>query len=346
MCNFKCFKILLFSCLFTLVSTQMLQAFQSDWQVLEVKEGSDFEVEFPQEPKRQNSEVDSELGPMTMNMLIAEIDKDFVVIASMNSFPPVNLWNAWEVFGQYDVDEGLEGATRGAAENSGSKIIEKTAIEKFGNPGRDILMKHPAGFTMRARFFINDESMELYQAVVVAPDRESAFGEDSERFLNSMNFPERNSTSADWEEFQLGEGKLVVKFPTKPKRIVQTSSTPAGDLNIEMHQLEISPTYAIISSFTKYPAVGEYDVDAGLDGAVRGAAENSNSTIQSTQDISKNGIKGRETYFESPAGLMRARFYIADKKDGPEIYQTIVVASKKSILDDENSTFFLDSLNF
>ena len=99
MCNFKCFKILLFSCLFTLVSTQMLQAFQSDWQVLEVKEGSDFEVEFPQEPKRQNSEVDSELGPMTMNMLIAEIDKDFVVIASMNSFPPVNLWNAWEVFG-------------------------------------------------------------------------------------------------------------------------------------------------------------------------------------------------------------------------------------------------------
>ena len=157
----------------------------------------------------------------------------------------------------------------------------------------------------------------------------------------------KNIPSVDtWKEHKLGGGKLGAKFPSAPKKVNQAKSVPGfGTLNVEMHQVE-SRRYAILSSFVKYPAVA-YDVDAGLDGAVQEAARNSKSSILSTKNISKNGVKGRESYLKSPEGpLMRARVYISDKGDGPEIYQAVVVATSKSILDDENSTFFLDSLNF
>ena len=88
-------------------------------------------------------------------MLIAEVDGTNALMASMNSFPPLNLWNAWDSLGQYSVEDGLEGAAQGAATSSGSKIVKKEAIEKSGLAGRECLLQHPAGLVMRTRFYID-----------------------------------------------------------------------------------------------------------------------------------------------------------------------------------------------
>ena len=102
-----------------------------------------------------------------------------------------------------------------------------------------------------------------------------------------------------------------------------------------------------MSSFTEYPAIAEYDVDAGLVGAVNGAAESGQSTIESVKEISKNGVKGKEAYFAGPEGLvMRARFYISNKAGKPAIYSAIIVASEMSMLENEAANAFLDSMDF
>ena len=152
-----------------------------------------------------------------------------------------------------------------------------------------------------------------------------------------------------WQEYKLGGGKFSAKFPFEPKKANQSAASAVGPLNIETHQLDISRTYAMVSSYTQYPSVaGGFDVDAGLEEAVKGAAASSKGTLQSSKNISKNGTRGKEAYFSGPKGVvMRARFYITYKPGGePGICSAIVVATRKSILDDANSNAFLDSMNF
>ena len=343
----KCFRIVLFACLFSLPAVRDVEAFQNDWLSMEVVEGSGYEVEFPKQPLKQTNDVESELGPISMTMLIAGVDDSNALIASLNSFPTLNLWNAWESYGQYSVEDGLEGAVQGAAENSGSKIVKKDAIEKSGLAGRECLLQHPAGLVMRARFYVDGRNLKLYQAIVVAPNEKTAYGADADRFLDSMSFPSGVPAVDSWEEYELGDGKLGVKFPSEPISLNQKAETDVGPINIHLHQLDISDSYAFVSSFTEYPATAEYDVDAGLVGAVNGAAESGQGTIESVKDISKNGVKGKEAYFAGQQGfVMRARFYISHKAGKPAIYSAVVVASDKSTLENETTNAFLDSMNF
>ena len=343
----KCFRIVLFACLFSLPAVRDVEAFQNDWQSTEVVEGSGYEIEFPKQPVKQTNEVETELGPMEMTMLIAEVDGTNALMASMNSFPPLNLWNAWDSFGQYSVEDGLEGAAQGAAASSGSKIVKKEAIEKSGLAGRECLLQYPAGLVMRTRFYIDGKNLKLYQAIIVAPNEKTAYGADADRFLDSMSIPSGVPAVDSWEEYELGDGKLGVKFPFEPKSVNQAVETGAGPINVHLHQLDISDSYAFVSSFTEYPAIAEYDVDAGLVGAVNGAAESGQSTIESVKEISKNGVKGKEAYFAGPEGLvMRARFYISNKAGKPAIYSAIIVASEMSMLENEAANAFLDSMDF
>ena len=147
-----------------------------------------------------------------------------------------------------------------------------------------------------------------------------------------------------WQEYKLGGGKFSAKFPSEPKKLNQSAASAVGPLNVELHQLDISRTYAMVSSYTQYPK----NVEVGLEEAVKGAAAQSKSTVQSSKNISKNGTRGKEAYFSGPQGIvMRARFYITYKPGGkPGICSAVVVATRKSILDDANSTAFLDSMNF
>ena len=149
---------------------------------------------------------------------------------------------------------------------------------------------------------------------------------------------------ATWQEYKLGGGKFSAKFPSEPKKLNQSAASAVGPLNVELHQLDISRTYAMVSSYTQYPK----NVEVGLEEAVKGAAAQSKSTVQSSKNISKNGAKGKEAYFSAPQGLvMRARFYLTYKTDGtPAMCSAVVVATRKSMLDDANSTAFLDSMNF
>ena len=97
-----------------------------------------------------------------------------------------------------------------------------------------------------------------------------------------------------WQEYKLGGGKFSAKFPSEPKKANQSAASAVGPLNVETHQLDISRTYAMASSYTQYPFVGGYDVEVGLEEAVKGAAAQSKGTVQSSKNISKNGLKERK----------------------------------------------------
>ena len=162
-----------------------------------------------------------------------------------------------------------------------------------------------------------------------------------------MSIPSGVPTVDSWEEYELGDGKLGVKFPFEPLSLNEKAETDVGPLNIHLRQLDISDSYAFVSSFTEYPAIAEYDVDTGLVEAVKGAAASSQSTVESNKEISKNGIKGREAYFSGPEGLvMRTRFYISNKAGKPAIYSAVVAARDKSMLENDAANAFLDSMDF
>lgn len=155
--------------------------------------------------------------------------------------------------------------------------------------------------------------------------------------------------ASTWTEYQMGNGKFGVKFPKDPKKVTQQQPSAIGPLELEMQQLEIRKTLAYIASFTQVPAGQGYDIDAGLEGAVQGGAKSSKADIESVTDISKNGTKGKETYMSSSENggtVMRTRVYIAVGKDGPAVYQAIIVAKNKKDLDNEAANAFLDSMRF
>ena len=98
-----------------------------------------------------------------------------------------------------------------------------------------------------------------------------------------------------WQEYKLGGGKFSAKFPFEPKKANQSAASAVGPLNIETHQLDISRTYAMVSSYTQYPSVaGGFDVDAGLEEAVKGAAASSKGTVQSIKIFQKMALKERK----------------------------------------------------
>ena len=118
-----------------------------------------------------------------------------------------------------------------------------------------------------------------------------------------------------WKEYKLGGGKFGAKFPFEPKKNVETKPLPGfGNLNIELHQLEISRTYALVSSFTKLPSVGAYDVDEGLQLAVQGAAQNSGSSVQSTKILPRTASKGGKLTSVIPKALSCVRGFTSQIK--------------------------------
>ena len=150
-----------------------------------------------------------------------------------------------------------------------------------------------------------------------------------------------------WQEYKLGGGIYGVKFPSKPKEVTQSTPSVVGTLKVELHQLEVSRNFALVSSCTQMPPVEAYDVDKGLSAATQGAATNAKSKVKSSTDISKNGVKGKDVYFEGPDNaVMRAKFYISTKGSTPAIFSAIIVSNKKSRLEDEAANAFFDSMNF
>ena len=189
MSKFKLLSAALVAIFVNLQFIQHVDAIQADWDTYSVSKNGRCKIQFPKEPVEQEKSAPTPDGPLVFNLLIAEIDATNVMISGVSGVPADDP--------NFDTDTALQGAVDGAAGNSGSDVAKKTTIEKFGCPGREVLLDHPAGLKMRARFYIDVEQKILFQAIVVGPDADTVYGEDSTRFLDSMTITEEGEEAND-----------------------------------------------------------------------------------------------------------------------------------------------------
>ena len=88
--------------------------------------------------------------------------------------------------GQYDAAAGLEGACQGAAQNVNGTVVEKTDIEKFGYPGKSLLVRTPENHFVRSEIFIDPQGPTLVQAICVG-SRALVDGSDADFFFDSLS---------------------------------------------------------------------------------------------------------------------------------------------------------------
>ncbi|MGB2923690.1 MAG: hypothetical protein WBB82_00135 [Limnothrix sp.] len=120
-------------------------------------------VKFPGEPETQEQIAPSDRGDVEFSMTTYadESSKQFFMVSSVDY--PVNPE-------EYDVEQGLEGAMNGAAQNSGSTIVSDEPSDRFGIPGKKLVMnKTEQGeqITIRAELYIDPKGPILHQIMMV-----------------------------------------------------------------------------------------------------------------------------------------------------------------------------------
>lgn len=146
----------------------------------------------------------------------------------------------------------------------------------------------------------------------------------------------------EWLLFETPDGKMTAKFPIKPKLVENTAPSAIGDLEIKMGVAEIGRKLVYTASSISYPVdPAEYDVEAGLQGAV----DSIKGEVISDTKITKDECSGRDLLVKTSAGpYIRARTYIDGA--GPTLYQVNVTALSKESLDSDDTVKFLDSIEF
>ena len=125
-------------------------------------ENEGISIKFPGEPTTEEQVAPSDIGDVAFTMTTYADDrgKQFFMVSSLDY--PVNPE-------EYDVEQGLEGAKNGAVQNSGSTLISDEPSDRFGIPGKKILMKNTqqgAELTLRAELYIDPKGPTLHQIMV------------------------------------------------------------------------------------------------------------------------------------------------------------------------------------
>ncbi|NJN73722.1 MAG: hypothetical protein HC799_13385 [Limnothrix sp. RL_2_0] len=120
-------------------------------------------IKFPGPPETQEQTAPTNTGEVQFSMTTYadESSKQFFMVSSVDY--PVNP-------DEYDVEQGLEGAKNGAAQNSGSTIVSDEASDRFGIPGKKLVMnKTEQGetLTIRAELYIDPKGPTLHQIMIV-----------------------------------------------------------------------------------------------------------------------------------------------------------------------------------
>ncbi len=121
-------------------------------------------AKFPGEPTTEQQVAPSDIGDIEFSMTTYSDDsnKQFFMVSSLDY--PVSP-------DQYDVEQGLEGAKNGAVQNSGSTLISEEPTDRFGIPGKKLLMKNieqGGAITIRTELYIDPNGPTLHQIMVAA----------------------------------------------------------------------------------------------------------------------------------------------------------------------------------
>ena len=153
---------------------------------------------------------------------------------------------------------------------------------------------------------------------------------------------EIDAAPAQWATFTSDDGRFSAEFPAAPEETTQSVDSPIGSLTITMHTYESGNTAYMISHLTYPVDPSQYDVDAGLAGAVQGAASNVSGTVVESNDIEQSGFPGKEALIQGQDGMhARVRMYI--DPNGPTLFQGLAVGPK-TVVNGADAKKFLDSI--
>ena len=142
-----------------------------------------------------------------------------------------------------------------------------------------------------------------------------------------------------WKSYESKDGSLSVKFPEKPKRIDQQQSTPHGQMKFRIMSYE-TRNGVLQATSMKYPVdPSQYDVDAGLRGAVDGAAKNTDSEIAEEKDIKRFGLPGKQILLKMKKhkGFCSAIAFMDPA--GPTLYLVQAVGTESFVNSDGAKSF-------
>ena len=152
----------------------------------------------------------------------------------------------------------------------------------------------------------------------------------------------------DWEKFKSEELAFIAEFPGTPEKSVQQIKTAVGELDMHMVAYSTVNTndnafYGIIRS--DYPKeqfsdMSEEKIKSILDGAVNGAVNNVNGTLESDKKVTLNGYPGRKIKIKATGMEMFMNAYLVDN-----IMYIAQVISMEGSVNTENLNKFLDAFD-
>ena len=137
------------------------------------------------------------------------------------------------------------------------------------------------------------------------------------------------------------DGRMTVVFPGPVKSETQSVDTPIGKIDLKMVSCETKRAFLAINQVTYPVDPADYDVEAGLEGAVKEAAARVKGTITSKKTITHNGLPGREVIIDVPGGMTNKSVYFIDGS-GPTLFQAQAVV--KGDIDQSVVKHFFESL--
>lgn len=155
-------------------------ALTENWVDFTTENGA-ISVKFPQEPTTEEQLAPTDAGNIEflMTTYVDESSNQFFMVSSLEY--PIDP-------AEYDVELGLEGAKNGALQNSGSTLISDESSDRFGIPGKKLLMKNTeqgGEITIRIEVYIDPKGPTLHQ-IMMAAEGDAVDTPEANAFFDSV----------------------------------------------------------------------------------------------------------------------------------------------------------------
>jgi hypothetical protein len=141
--------------------------------------------------------------------------------------------------------------------------------------------------------------------------------------------PAKDDNASDWKEFSSAEGEFKVSLPGTPKVDITTVGTPVGPLKSHFFVLETDKflyyvAYVDLPAGPETPEENKEALDASRDRAL------ANHRLIREDDITLDGIVGRELLVDRNGLIMKGRFFYAKQR----LYHVILTARPNVVFRD------------
>lgn len=152
---------------------------QRSWSTYQGANGL-YEVQFPQQPQRQNLRVQTAQGNVNVTMLIYEERSGNLAFMSASNRIPMSPGMV------FDAELGLNGARDGAASSMNATIEQEDRIRVQGLPARSLVMSASNSMHFQMIIIVDPDRAILYQLLVGATDIELLNSPAARQFLTSF----------------------------------------------------------------------------------------------------------------------------------------------------------------